>query len=153
LGCPFFGKVARHPVGSTRRSVSEKIGGWSDYRKLDTPPESDCFVRALEADFQAVMVPRLSVLKFPASRRRNVYMDRPCHEQEEWSRRMKSEPGFEADYFGRIIQAMTEEMPEEMPLHKLIRIFTTQIAKRATARFKGAGSAGGIDRHKRFKGL
>jgi hypothetical protein len=42
---------------------------------------------------------------------------------------MKSEPGFGADYFGRIIQAMAEEMPQEMPLHKLIRIFTIKGCK------------------------
>lgn len=138
-----------------RRGVPEKIGGWRDYRDLDTAPEIDFFLRALDSGFQAVIVPRLSVIKFPASRRKNAYVDRPCHEQDEWSRRMKSEPDFEADYLGRIMQAMAEEMPEEMPVHKLVETFTSEIAKRARERFRRARFIGStnIDRNKKFKGL
>jgi hypothetical protein len=39
-----------------RRSVTDKIGGWNDYRRLSIPPETDFFYRAQAAGFEAVFV-------------------------------------------------------------------------------------------------
>jgi glycosyltransferase involved in cell wall biosynthesis len=143
-----------------RRSVTEKIGGWRDYRSLDIPPESDLFQRALAAGFEAVFVPRLTALKFPALTRKNVYRDRPNHEQAVWLDRIRSDPDFEPTYLARMI--MSDQAVRTMPARKLVRIlareFWERLAWRLTRRSghraifwtaKGAG----IELQKKYKGL
>ena len=143
-----------------RRSVTEKIGGWRDYRTLDIPPESDLFQRAQAAGFEAVFVPRLTALKFPALTRENVYRDRPNHEQAVWLDRIRSDPDFEPTYLARMI--MTNQAVRAMPARKLVRIlaqeFWARLAWRLTRRSghraifwmaKGAG----IELQKKYKGL
>jgi glycosyltransferase involved in cell wall biosynthesis len=138
-----------------RRSVSEKIGGWRDYRSLDIAPETDFFFRAQDAGFKPVFVPRLTVVKFPASLRKDAYRTRPNHEQSNWSQRIVSEPDFEIAHLVRMIAAMASQIPREMPIRKLIGTFAKEIANRTVARFKRVRSANGreIARYKKFKGL
>jgi len=138
-----------------RRSVTEKIGGWNDYRNLSIPPETDFFCRAQAAGFKAVFVPRLTAIKFPASQRKNVYRGRPSHEQADWSKRMRSEPDFEAVHLVHVIKSMVEEIPREMPVRKLVGTFTQELAKRVVGRlFRFWADKGGeIARYKRYKGL
>jgi len=136
-----------------RRRVSEKIGGWRDYRGLGIPPETDFFSRAQDAGFAPVFVPRLTAIKFPAARRKDAYRNRPSHEQKKWSQRITSEPDFENAQLVRMIQAMASEVPQAMPVRRLFETFTNEIAKRALARFKRGQSAEEIERFKKFKGL
>jgi len=96
------------------RSVADKIGGWNDYRNLVIPPETDFFNRGRAAGFTAIFVPRLTVIKFPGSSRKNVYRDKPSHEQAHWFQRM-SEPDFEAEHLVRVVQALHVEVASEMP--------------------------------------
>jgi glycosyltransferase involved in cell wall biosynthesis len=85
------------PPSSTvhRRSVTEALGGWRDYREITVPPEIDLWRRARAAGFEFKFVPRLTAIKFPASTRRGVYRTRPTHEQAAWSARIASEPHLE----------------------------------------------------------
>jgi len=136
-----------------RRSVAEKIGGWGDYRTLDIAPETDFFFRAQDAGFTPVFVPRLTAIKFPASRRKNVYRDHPNHEQAGWMQRVKCEPDFETAHLVRMIEAMAKDMPHEMPIRKLVRSFTHELARRTKARFLRSRKGAEIDHYKKFKGL
>jgi glycosyltransferase involved in cell wall biosynthesis len=138
-----------------RRSVIDKIGGWNDYRKLSIAPETDLFNRSRAAGFQAVFVPRLTVIKFPASSRKNVYRERPNHEQAEWSKRIRAEPDFEAVHLVRVIKNMMDDIPREMPIRRLLRTFAEEFAKRIAGRLSRFWSprGGGIDRQKKYKGL
>src|SRR4051794_21571883 len=43
-----------------RRSVTEALGGWRDYRQLVEPPEIDLWRRARDAGFAFTFVPRLT---------------------------------------------------------------------------------------------
>jgi glycosyltransferase involved in cell wall biosynthesis len=137
-----------------RRSVTEKIGGWRDYRTLVIAPETDFFNRATAAGFEAVFVPRLTVIKFPASKRKDVYRTRPDLEQAYWSRRI-AEPDFEVEHLVHLVGALSAEVASEMPIRKLIRTFALEFAARVrgrlrrTFRYKGAE----IESIKRFKGL
>lgn len=79
-----------------RRTVTEAIGGWRDYRELSRGPEHDLCLRAGAAGFRFASVPRLTGIKFPASIRRGVYRERPCHEQAAWLQRIQTEPHLEA---------------------------------------------------------
>lgn len=78
-----------------RRSMIDVIGGWRDYRDLDVVPELDLWQRAASASLRFTFVRRLTALKFGASARRNVYREKPCHEQAAWLARIRSEPDLE----------------------------------------------------------
>ena len=143
-----------------RRSVTEKIGGWRDYRSLDVPPESDLFRRVEAAGFETLFVPRLSAVKFPALLRKDVYRDKPCHEQALWLDRIRSNPDFEPTFLARMIAS--DQAVRAMPARKLIRILAQELRERLAWRLarrsghsaifwttKGAG----IDVQKRYKGV
>ena len=138
-----------------RRSVTDEIGGWNDYRTLSIPPETDFFNRAQAAGFKAVFVPRLTAIKFPASRRKNAYRDRSCHEQADWSKRIRSDSDFEAVHLVRVIEGMVGEIPREMPVRKLVGTFAGEFANRIVGRLSRFWPArgGGIDRNRKYKGL
>ena len=143
-----------------RRSVTEKIGGWRDYRTLALPSEIDIFLRAQAAGFEAIFVPRLTVVKFPALHRKDVYRDKPFHEQAVWLERIRSEPDFEPTYLARMIES--DEPTRALPARKLLRILAQELKSRMAWRLtprsghkavlwtaKGAG----VDLQKKYKGI
>jgi glycosyltransferase involved in cell wall biosynthesis len=143
-----------------RRSVTEKVGGWRDYRTLSLPPEIELFQRARAAGFEAIFVPRLTAVKFPALNRKDVYRDKPFHEQAVWLERIHSEPDFESTCLARMIE--TDAAARALPARKLIRILAQQLKSRIAWRLtprsghkavlwtvKGAG----IDLQKKYKGV
>lgn len=68
-----------------RRRPITAIGGWRRPEECGTmDPESDLWARAVEAYGPARQLDRLTAVKLPASRRRNVYRDRPSDEQHRW---------------------------------------------------------------------
>jgi GT2 family glycosyltransferase len=143
-----------------RRSVTEKIGGWGDYRKLDLAPEIDLFRRAQAAGFRVALVPRLTAVKFPASQRKDVYREKPFHEQAAWLKRIKTEPDFESTQLVRIITS--GEAARMLPARMLIRILARELKQRLIWRLSRRSGltaifwrarGGGIDHTKKFKGL
>jgi glycosyltransferase involved in cell wall biosynthesis len=151
---PQFGHGGPPSCTVHRRSVTEKIGGWRDYRTLVIAPETDFFNRATAAGFSAVFVPRLTAIKFPASKRKDVYRTRSDLEQAYWSQRI-AEPDFEVEHLVHMVEALRAQTPCELPIRKLIRTFALEFAARVrgrlrrTFRYKGAE----IESIKRFKGL
>lgn len=73
-----------------RKSLAQKVGGWRSYREITMDPEADLLVRMHEAGGVFRFVPRLTVLKLPAAERKNVYRDKPCHEQAAWTKRLEA---------------------------------------------------------------
>jgi glycosyltransferase involved in cell wall biosynthesis len=69
---------------------------WRDFRELSDGPERELVRRVVESGARTEVIPRITVLKFPASQRRNVYRERPAHEQAAWLSRMRTEPDLEA---------------------------------------------------------
>ena len=138
-----------------RGSVVEKIGGWADYRQLRVAPETDFFMRARRAGYQSVFVPRLTVIKFPAARRRDVYLTRQSREQEAWYDRIRSTPDIETSLLVAMAEGLTAKVPEQMPIGKLLKTFALELAARVRRRLLGLFSRDGadIDRTKKFKGL
>jgi glycosyltransferase involved in cell wall biosynthesis len=145
------------PTGTVhRRSVTEALGGWRDYREIDDPPEIDLWRRARDAGFQFTFVPRLTAIKFPASMRRGVYRSRPCHEQAEWSARIGSEPYLEATLLVRVIAE--GRAVKSMSYRDLVRQVIRETMIRLRRRLALVGSVwprkgAAIDRVRRFKGL
>jgi glycosyltransferase involved in cell wall biosynthesis len=143
-----------------RRSVTGKIGGWRDYRRLDVSPEVDLFRRAEAAGFETAFVPRLSAIKFPALTRKDVYRDNPCHEQSLWLQRIRSDPDFEATYLARMIAS--DQAVRAVPMRRMLRLFAQALKERLAWRMTRRSGykailwmrrGAGIDLQKRYKGL
>jgi glycosyltransferase involved in cell wall biosynthesis len=143
-----------------RRSVTDRIGGWGDYRELRLPPDADLFSRAQEAGFATVFVPRLTAIKFPASARKNVYRDKPSHEQAWWFEKINSRPDFEQIHL--IEMMVAGEAARAMPARNLFRILIEEVIKRLVWRLRRksglnamfwTAKGGGIEHVRKYKGL
>jgi GT2 family glycosyltransferase len=165
IGSPVF-PMPEHGSGGPpsctvyRRSVTDLIGGWKDYRELDVAPETDLFRRAQTAGFATVFVPRLTAIKFPASVRKNVYRDKPSHEQAYWLEKIRSRRDFEASHL--IEMMVADEVVRATAARKLIRILSQEIIKRLAWRLDRrsgikaifwTAKGGGIEYAKKYKGL
>jgi glycosyltransferase involved in cell wall biosynthesis len=64
-----------------RRTLTESIGGWADWRELTIGVDLELFDRAQRAGARLAAIPSLTAFKFPASERPNSYRDRHSHEQ------------------------------------------------------------------------
>lgn len=78
-----------------RKDLAVKVGGWRSYREITMDPETDLMKRMHEAGGVFRFVPRLTALKIPAAERKNVYKDRPCHEQAAYTLKMQQNPHLE----------------------------------------------------------
>lgn len=77
-----------------RTELPQRIGGWRSWKEADGPPDIDFADRVLESGARLTRVPALTAYKFPSSFRRNVYRDRPSHEQETYIQRIERERYF-----------------------------------------------------------
>jgi glycosyltransferase involved in cell wall biosynthesis len=68
-----------------RRDAARSVGGWGHPRDGGSrSPEVDFVDRMVKAWGPATFVDRVTAVKLSASKRPNVYRDRPCHEQAHW---------------------------------------------------------------------
>jgi GT2 family glycosyltransferase len=143
-----------------RRSVTDRIGGWRDYRELRLPPDADLFARARAAGFASLFVPRLTALKFSASARKNVYREKPSHEQAWWFQEICSRPEFEQLHL--IDMMVAGEAARAMPARDLLKILPQEVIKRLAWRLSRksglnamfwTAKGGGIEHVKKYKGL
>jgi glycosyltransferase involved in cell wall biosynthesis len=130
-----------------RRSVIDRIGGWGDYRELSVDPEVDLWRRVYDAGLAFTFVPRLTVVKFPASMRRDVYRARPCHEQAIWAQRMRTEPDLEMVELAHIVKDLSR--PSTGIASRIWRLIDPRHWIGRIRRRKGAG----LTARQRFKGL
>ncbi|MGH9422354.1 MAG: glycosyltransferase family 2 protein [Thermoanaerobaculia bacterium] len=134
-----------------RRSVAEALGGWRNYKEVETYPEIDLWRRARDAGYRFHFVPRLTAIKFPASVRRGVYASRPFQEQAAWSARIASEPDLEAILLSVMLAATRD--PGRMAYGELVRRFINETAIRVRRRLTTWRKSQSIDDIRRFKGL
>jgi glycosyltransferase involved in cell wall biosynthesis len=149
------------PSGTVhRRSVTESLGGWRDYREITVAPEIDLWRRARAAGFEFKFVPRLTAIKFPAAVRCNVYRERPSDEQAAWSARIASEPDLEATLLAGIVaernvlQTFTDRELLRQLIPQLIGRFVRRLRRPAiffATLWPRKGAL--INRVRRFKGL
>jgi len=117
-----------------RRSATEQVGGWKDYRTLAVDPETDLWERMYRAGLRIQTVPRITAVKFPASGRKDVYKKRPCHEQREWTERMLREPDLEAVELGKLL-LLGEAKVDESSISKVFRSLLGR-AQQGSARWR-----------------
>lgn len=77
-----------------RRDMFPDPAPWRDYRSLQVPADAAFVASAWSAGKRFVAVRELTVFKFPAPWRKDCYIERPCHEQAEYLRRMRTELDF-----------------------------------------------------------
>lgn len=75
-------------------SLGRRLGGWRNYREVDIQPDIDFLNRAFDAGARFGHVDHLTVFKFNSAWRMNCYLEKPCHEQSEYLRRIREEPDF-----------------------------------------------------------
>jgi glycosyltransferase involved in cell wall biosynthesis len=135
-----------------RRSLIDQVGGWRDYRTLTINPESDLWRRFHAAGARIEFVPRLGTIKFPASKRGDVYRERPNHEQAEWWARIRDEKNFEAVELARLLAAAVARSREK-PYGELLAEIFRRTAAGIARRLAGPKPGSTIEAYRRFKGL
>ncbi len=150
------------PPSSTmhRRSVAEAVGGWRDYREIKLAPDADLLTRLRDRGGPFALVERLTAIKFPASRRKDVYRRRPCDEQAAWDARIATEPDLEASLLTQIL--MSSRAGDGSSYRDVLRQFVRDSASRLRRRWRNRSAfiarlarrnGGEIDAVRRFKGL
>lgn len=86
--CQPVGEPALPGTVMHRRSLYEQGVRWPDWRESVDAPDYAFFQRMVAAGARIARVPVLTLVKFPASARRNVYRERRSREQERFERRM-----------------------------------------------------------------
>lgn len=146
------------PLGIVhRKRMTDRIGGWRHYREVTDTPDVELWKRAKAADCDFTFVPRFTGIKFPASIRRDVYRERPCHQQAQWAARIEAEPELEFTLSANFIIA--QSAPSGVPYRVLLRNFmrqtVAQLRKRCASLLHGPEPKprSDIDTVRRFKGL
>lgn len=131
---PVFPGTGTTPPSGTvhRRSMTEAVGGWRDHRDLYLAPENDLWRRAEAAGLRPVFVPRLTALKFPASKRKDVYKLRPCHEQAAWLGRIEREPDLEVTLLAHMM--MSGAVARITPTGRLLPVILQELVERLRGR-------------------
>jgi glycosyltransferase involved in cell wall biosynthesis len=138
-----------------RRSLTERAGGWRDYRELTCDPDTELWTRLHAAGARMEGVPRLTVAKFPAATRRDVYREKPCHEQAAWLERIGREDDFEALELGRALMHGVARQPVK-PYGALVGELAGRAVRGTVARLLPGDARrrqqAFFDRRRRFKG-
>lgn len=71
------------------RAVYERIGGWQDYRTIWRNPECDFQYRAHLENFRFVSTNEVTAFKFNSTLRKNCYVEKPCHEQAAYLKKIR----------------------------------------------------------------
>jgi glycosyltransferase involved in cell wall biosynthesis len=150
------------PTGvAHRRRVTERVGGWRDYRELTVDPEVDLWQRAYDGGYKFAFVPRLTAIKFSASERPGVYRETPHHEQAEWFERIRGDHGLEAkELVGLLALEKEARAWTETPSPQLLRNFLSEMVARVGRKLRGVarparqpGKGEGVAARRLRKGL
>lgn len=96
------------------RAMVEEIGPWRDHRTIITAPDREFLERAVRAGKKFTPVRRLTALKFNASWRPDCYIEKPVHQQAEYSRRIRESANFVADEMHDIVEFLVRKIPGEL---------------------------------------
>jgi glycosyltransferase involved in cell wall biosynthesis len=139
-----------------RRALTERLGGWRDYRDLAVDPETELWSRFHAAGARVEPVKRLTAVKFPAAARRGVYRERPSHEQAEWLARIRREPGFEVVELARAASEMAtaaREPPFRALIGQVLRRSVRGVGRRLGRRDAEPKPGEAVARRRSWKGL
>jgi glycosyltransferase involved in cell wall biosynthesis len=141
-----------------RKRVTDDVGGWKHYSKTRANPETDLWLRACEAGFKLSFVPRLSAIKVPAARRKDVYKTRNDQEQAYWYERVQTEADFEQRELAvcyTTLNNLDVRHRGSMPYRKLLSYLWFRTSSALLSRI-GIGAASrekSIEKMRKYKGL
>jgi glycosyltransferase involved in cell wall biosynthesis len=117
-----------------RRQMAIDVGGWKHYKDVpDRDPEADLWMRMHAAGARVELTRMLTAVKFSAARRKDVYSRRPTHEQEEFTRRIQTEPDFVATELAKMLITSPNY---GVPYKELARRFGKETVERTKLRFQ-----------------
>lgn len=140
------------------REAMARVGGWRDFRTSFADAEVDLLDRAQAAGLSVVFVPRLTAIKLPAASRKDVYRQKPHHEQELWFGRIGSEPNLENELATDMVTSLwydVDRRPYGRLLKELMDVTFHRVARRMTRRVTDPSSYKAVvyDRRRAYKGL
>jgi glycosyltransferase involved in cell wall biosynthesis len=123
------------PTGvAHRRQAAIDVGGWRHFRDVpERDPEADLWMRMHAAGAKVHFTRMLTAVKFSAVRRKDVYRRKPTHEQEEFTRRIQSEPDFEAVELAKMLITTPGH---GLPYKTLVRMLGSETVRRTKLRFE-----------------
>ena len=98
-----------------RREVFLRIGGWQDYRTIWRNPECEFGYQAFLAGFRFVSTNEVTAFKFNSTLRKNCYVEKPCHEQAKYIRRIRREPWFLLRQMLGVARVHLRRLPMDSP--------------------------------------
>jgi glycosyltransferase involved in cell wall biosynthesis len=135
-----------------RRSVTAALGGWRRHTELRRPPDVELWARIAAAGRPVTFVPRLTGIKFPARYRRDVYIERPSHEQAAWWARVLAEPDLEPRLLAGVLTS--DGVLGGRSCREVLTLLRGEVTRRVTRRIALPGfGSDDIDTIRRFKGI
>lgn len=122
-----------------RRTLAERVGPWRDWRSLRVPNDVDYICRLARAARGIAPVPELTVFKFSAANRRDVYQQKPVHEQAALLHLLQTEPDVQ---YRLLMAGLVGSLHTRNGLDTRIRassVWRRGAHIRSIRRFKGAG--------------
>ncbi len=141
-----------------RLDVALELGGWIPWRISGLVPQQELWNRFVHAGHEFRTIPRLVSIKFPAARRKDVYVDKPCHEQREYTERILSEPDLEQTQLARMLFRYQTDLARNRSERELLGLAMERFGRRLRRRVFGGRRIKTNDRERleslrRFKGL
>jgi glycosyltransferase involved in cell wall biosynthesis len=117
-----------------RRQPAIDVGGWRHFRDVpDRDPEAELWMRLHAAGQRVHFTRMLTAIKFGAALRKDVYRHKPTHEQAEWTRRIQTEPDFEAVELAKMLITSPEH---GMQYKTMVRMLGAETIRRTRLRFQ-----------------
>jgi glycosyltransferase involved in cell wall biosynthesis len=102
-----------------RRETVEAVGPWRPAHELHQVPSENWMFRAWRQGRDIRLVPRLTLVSFPAGARRGSYLPgRGAREQEEWAARIQREPDFRERELERVALAEAASRGAPLPVRR-----------------------------------
>jgi len=117
-GRPHHHQIVRPSSLVHRTSLVDDIGPWRDYRTIVDPPDDEFVARAWAAGMAFACSNALTVFKFSSAMRPNSYVEKPSHEQAEYSRRIAGERFFLAREYALVTGATVRALLRPSVYHR-----------------------------------
>jgi glycosyltransferase involved in cell wall biosynthesis len=98
-----------------RRQLALDVGAWRHPLDVPVDPEIALVRNMLAAGARMAFVPRLTAVKLPAGRRREVYRLRSSHEQAQWFERIGREADFEQRELAALLCGIEQRVSVLLP--------------------------------------
>ncbi len=98
-----------------RQRLGVEIGGWRNYKELDVTPDADFIKRVADASNKTIVTDEITVFRFPAGSRPNIYQKSEVTEQQSLYRQMQEEEDFRYRQAVKTLQAYETGNSETPP--------------------------------------